>query len=185
MKSKNLFIVLILISIVSVEAFVIFKQSQMLRNFRKDVPVLLKGERIAYFDIIDPEAKKLDASALKRNPFSIIFIFEQPCSICNKNIDYWKGLRKLVKNNIPIYAIVLDNYAQMFDLHQSGRLNFKLYAPNNREEFIKHMRIRFNIAQTILLKEDSVISVKLGTLSNDDFLDILKIIKSSGRLTSK
>jgi|GEM_PF-1912484 len=168
-------------ALIVVETYVIIRQAKTARDFRKEVPLLLKGEKITYFDMMDADGKTIDSSTLEKNPLSLVYIFDRPCSRCNKNIDYWKKIRSLADNRLPVHAVVLDNYSEMLELHKSGFLNFKLYTPVDKERFTRAMRIKLNLAQTIVLERGTVQSVKLGLLSHEDFMEIVTMIKRTGR----
>jgi len=180
MKIKSI-IGIVLLALLTIETYIIIRQVDIIRSIKKEVPFLIKGEQIDYFDLLNVEGTVIDNFTLEKNPHSLVFIFEQPCSECTKNIVYWKKIKNLVKEKIPVYGIVLEDYDETLNFYHSVKLNFNLFFPENKQKFLDRLRIKYNFAQTILLKRNRVDQVKIGNLSSEDFLDVIKILRTQIR----
>jgi len=55
-----------LLAVIWVETYVIIKQAISTRNLKKEIPLLLKGETIKHFDMIDADGNTLKGSVLKK-----------------------------------------------------------------------------------------------------------------------
>jgi peroxiredoxin len=176
MKNKCYIIVLGLMSVLVIAAYVIFMQAKENRYLRVNMPYLLPNEKITYFDIIGVDNERVDASTLS-GKLSVIFIFKTPCSKCNENILFWSKIAKILDGKANVFGIVSTGYGEMADFSEKARLNFKLYTPDEPDKFKKHLKIRINIAQTILYYDKSVVMVKIGDLDADDYMGILKKAK--------
>lgn len=89
MRVKAILIV-VLLSLLTIETYVIIRQAKTIETIKKEIPFLILGERIEYFDLVGVEGNAIDNSFLESSAYSLVFIFERPCSKCNKNIAYWK-----------------------------------------------------------------------------------------------
>jgi hypothetical protein len=69
----------------------------------------------------------------------------------------------------------------MLNFYHSVKLDFNLYFPENKQKFLDRLRIKYKFAQTILLKRNRVDQVKIGNLSSEDFLDVIKILRTQIR----
>lgn len=102
MRVKAIFLV-VLLALLTIETYVIIRQAKTIESIKKKMPLLIIGEKIDYFDLIGAEGNAIDNNFLKKSPYSLVFIFERPCSKCNKNIAYWKKVKSLIKDRIPVY----------------------------------------------------------------------------------
>lgn len=181
MRIKNV-IILIFLALLTVETTIIVKQDLQIKYLKKKIPVLIEGEKLKYFDLVDAETRIIDNKILEKYPYSILFIFENPCSPCNDNIVYWKKIKKFINNKIPIYGIIPDYYEKMVDFSNTGGMNFSVYAPVNKNKFINELKLKFNFAETLLLKRNKIEYIRIGKIDNDEFtgllLKIKKIIKN-------
>lgn len=168
---------LVIISILIIAGFSIFKLVQTNNKLRKSIPYLQIGEKINNFDLLDKDARKINSSELhKDNQLSLIFIFSRPCTKCNKNVIYWQRLSRLVSGKANTYGIVMDNPGTAFAFEESANLDFKIYVPENIQGFQERMRIKLNFSQTILYK-NGVRYMKLGDLDPDNAKQIIKIVR--------
>ncbi len=76
-----------------------------------------------------------------------------------------------------MYGIILDELSEMIALSQSFPLTFELYCPCDQNKFRRKFDTKYNLAQTILYKNNKIVYKKDGTLEMDDYFDIVKIIK--------
>lgn len=174
---KSSLLIFVLISLLIVETYIIIQQASTIKKIEEKIPILLKGETIDYFDMIDINNESIDASVLKNSSFNLIFIFDQPCSRCSRNILYWKKIKKLVKDKIACYGIVLSEYENMINFANEGGLNFNLYFPIDEDKFKNKLKIRLKLSQTIILNKNRVMNIHIGNLTPNEFSDILNQIR--------
>lgn len=184
LTSKFPILLLVLISLIIVETYVIIKQQIKIKRIEENLPVLLKGEPIKYFDLYGIDDHKINSSILSGKEYNVIFIFDQPCSICTQNIAFWKKIKKFMGNKIPVYGVVLSEYENMVNYAKQGMLNFDIYFPIDREKFIENFRLKMNLAQTIILNKNKVLYIHQGTLNAKSFSYILSQLKNlvNGRM---
>ncbi|MGD2085748.1 MAG: hypothetical protein PVH61_06135 [Candidatus Aminicenantes bacterium] len=65
----------------------------------------------------------------------------------------------------------------MFELVDKARLHFKVFVPNDPSKFKKALRYKLNMAQTILVVDGKVDSIKIGEMDGDSFTEILRKVK--------
>lgn len=151
----------------------LFRENKALKN---SLPYLLDGEIVTYFDLINIDNKKITAADLNDGKLSLILVFQQPCSRCNESLQLWERLAKILSKRAKIYGVILD-MNEMANFSAQGDSAFHLYSPLEPEKFKGIFRLRINIPQTIIYHNNKVAAIKMGTLSGDDFLDLLKKIK--------
>ena len=174
-------IIPILILIIAVSWYLIYRQSRQIRTLRNSLSSLAIGEKIDYFDLIGTDKKKVDASMLNRVGVSLVFIFKNPCASCNSNLSIWRRMAKVMKNEAKIYGIWFGDHTEMFDLQEKGRLGFKLYTPIDIDKFKKKFNLKNSNAQTLLYYDNKVKAVRDRDLDGEDYTAILKKAKKAGR----
>lgn len=177
MKKINLSCILTIIGISIIFGFVLFKYNQRLQQITNSIPYIVPGDSIEYFELTGMDTSKLSASDLSIEQPVLIFIFSRPCSPCNKNIPYWKKIAKILNSRITTYGIVLSGLTEAYNFSEKAKLTFPVYVPNDIKQFIKKMKIKFNLPQTILYHKDKVYLTKLGKLDGDDTVDIINTAK--------
>jgi peroxiredoxin len=179
-KMKNILNILtslFLIPIIVVSIFIIINQSNQIKALNKNLPTLNQGDKIKYFDLIGVDKEKIDVSVLNNQKISLIFIFSQPCSPCNKNIPYWKKLANIFSETSNIYGIILGDIPGIANFSNSMKFKFKLFCPMDLYKFREKFRLKLNLNQTIICKNEKVIYIKEGDLEPIDYFRIYKIIK--------
>lgn len=178
MKKEKVYSLLnmVLLAIIIVLGFALYKSLNMNRLLRGSLPYLTPGEAIEYFHLSGMDARTIDASVLKQDIPSLIFIFSRPCSPCNKNIVYWKKMAEILKDKVTIYGVILGKVTDAYNFPENAKLNFNIYVPENIDEFIQKLRIKLNFPQTIVYHE-TVRFVKLGTMEGEDAVSIIKFVK--------
>lgn len=169
-------LVTFLLLMIAIEAVIIFKfirQNELLKN---SLISIVPGEKISYFELISSNGEEVNVSNLKRNQISALFIFEQPCSPCNQNIEFWQRLSRIFKDKIKIYGIIIDESIEALNFVEEKNLNFAVYIPKNKKKFIDVFRLKTAWAQTILYC-DKADYIKLGNLQFEDFIWLSKKIK--------
>lgn len=174
---KNYITILSLLSALIIALFIIVMQAKENRFLRANLPYLLPKEKITSFDLVGADNERIDVDALKGKP-SLIYIFQTPCSACNDNVLFWKKIAGILKDDINVFGIVLSDYGEMVSFTEEARLNFKVYYPVEPIKFKENLKIRLNIAQTIVYFEDEVFRVNMGNLNGEDYTQILKEIKA-------
>lgn len=178
MKNKNFIFTLVLLGALILSGFALLKAIQINKQIRASIPYLLDGEQISYFDLMGQDYTYIDHKALDEQKPSLILIFSRPCSPCNKNILYWKKMATLFKNKVDIYGIVLNKSTENFEKLHQAKLNFKIFIPQDIEKFIKNMRIKLNLAQTIVYYKNKVQYLKLGKLDGDEATKVIKKVRA-------
>lgn len=178
MKNRTLIIVLVIAGILVLSGYAIFKLYRMNQQAKANMPYLLIGEHVEYFDLLDEDANPISASTLEKDRPSIILIFSRPCSPCNKNIVYWRKIAEVLEKDVDIYGIVLGSASEAFNFAEEAKLNFKIYVPEDLEKFIKKQRIMLNFGQTILYTADNGVNyLKMGPLEGDEAVSIINMAK--------
>lgn len=94
MKNKTFVIALIVVGVSILFGFTVFKLYRLNQETKANLPYLLIGEKINYFDLLDKDANQISVSAFKSDRPVMIFIFSRPCSPCDKNIVIGRKWRK-------------------------------------------------------------------------------------------
>ena len=177
MKDKTFTYKLIIVSILIIAGFTIFRFIQTNKKTRNSLPYLTQGEKIKYFDLIGEEGEKTDSLFLQSNMPSLIFIYSRPCNPCNKNIIFWKKIVEILDGDVSVYGIILDDQNEAFSYSRNANLNFKIYVPEDLDRFIEELRIKLNFSQTIVYHK-GLSFLKLGELESEEVVNIIKLTKS-------
>jgi thiol-disulfide isomerase/thioredoxin len=165
------------LGISAIFGFVLFKYNQRLQQITNSIPYIVPGDSIKEMELTGMDTSKITAADLSKEQPALIFIFSRPCSPCNKNIPYWNKIGKILEGRAAIYGIVLSDLTEAYNFSEKAKLTFPLYIPNNLNQFIKEMKIKFNLPQTILYHKDKVYLTQLGLLNGDDTADIINAVK--------
>jgi len=176
-KKKYLAIIAGLIFLCAVSLF-IFDLIQKNKNIQSQLPYLVPGEQITYFDVLGLNAEKITAGMLNSKKIALLFIFQQPCSHCDRNLATWNRIGRILKNDVDIYGIIPAPPGQMFELKENARLSFNIYSPDDLVKFKKNFRLKTDLAQTILYVDREVDFVKFGDVNGDDYTNLLRRIKT-------
>ena len=177
MKSKTINFVLIMLAIIILFSFAVFKLYRLNEQTKAKIPYLTIGEHIDEFDLIGEDALEINASVFNSRRPAVIFIFSRPCNPCQKNIKYWRKMKEILKDRLDFYGIILDDAASAFSFSEKAKLNFKLYVPVDLDRFIQKMRVKLNFSQTILYSKNGVEYLKLGELEGDESVYIINMAK--------
>lgn len=174
-KKGAIALLVVLGLVIVVETSIIVRQTTYINHLKKNVPYLMEGEEVTSFDLTGLDNQPAGIDQLRDEKVSLIFIFEQPCTSCNKNLMPWKKMAKMAANQtIPTFGIVLDEPANVLNAFKNNSSGFPVYVPNDPTAFIEQFRVRLPMAQTIILKGRKVIRVKFGNLGSDDFLSLVQ-----------
>jgi peroxiredoxin len=177
MTKKKYVLYLGILSVIIISVYVIVMQARENRFLRENIPHLLPGEEISYFQLIGTDTEAINLNALSEK-LVFIYIFKTPCSKCNENVMCWNKMAKILKDKADFYGISLSGYADMLEISKSSGLNFSMYSPEDSEKFIRSWKLKFNIPQTIIYHNGKVLMVKLGNLNGKDYIKMLKKAKS-------
>lgn len=169
MKWKKLvnaaLIVSIALFVVSVFVFYYLENRQL----KESLNSVYKGEKIERLELSDMNGQRIgfaDASRAKR---SLIFIFERPCSPCNKNLGYWNRLSSLGGKDAKTFGVIVDTQETMVNFAMNRKVNFAVGAPVDKNEFVKTFRLHYNFSETILMEGNRVKLVHIGDFDTDSF----------------
>lgn len=175
-KKTNVILICLLVAAALSASFITVEQHKRIRMLENSLPFLPAGEKIGYFDLIDKNDKKVDKTTIADNKVTLIFVFERPCSPCNKNIVFWNKIALRFKDQVNIYGVIAEDFQDFYNQLESLRVGFQLYCPDNVEMFLNELRIRTNMAQTILYAK-GVQYLKLGELGNKDIFSLIEKIE--------
>lgn len=175
-KRAGLTLIGLLIAVVLSTSFIILSQQKRIQVLENSLPYLPLQEKIDYFDLIDREENRIDKSVFEKGKISLVYIFQRPCSPCNKNIVFWNKIASQFKNQVKVYGIIADDYQDFYNQADALHVNFHLYCPDNLERFLSELRIRGSMAQTILYA-NGVRYLKLGDLESEDVFRLIDQIK--------
>jgi len=172
---KNRTFILAIVALIVV-ALYIYKITNENIRLREAIPYLLIGEIIDYFDLKRADGVNVDSTYLNTTDdrLKVIFIFESPCSACNKNLTFWKRMVSQGKRekDIDVFGIIMGSSEELMNAANLNFANFDLYCPIDIEQFKKSLHLKINLPQTILYKNKQVIYIKLGMLLLSDFHEI-------------
>ncbi len=178
MKNKTLNFALVVLVIVILFGFAVFKLYRMNEQTKASLPYLAIGERIEYFDLIGEDASQINVSVFNSERPVLIFILSRPCNPCQKNMKYWQKMKEILLDRVDFYAIILDNATSAFSFSEQANLNFKVFVPVDLNRFIQKMRIKLNLPQTILYVKNEVKYLKLGELEGEEAVNIINMAKN-------
>jgi hypothetical protein len=150
-------------------------QQSIIKNMGKNMVYPVPG-----ISIPDIELTPINHQPPNQNKkIKLIFIFKSPSSACNANLTAWKRLTQYFREDIEIRGIILDGKIEAQRLIDEKSVNFQLYVPEDIETFKKKMHINMNMAQTILVSDNKIISIHLGTLKYTHIERMINTIEES------
>lgn len=182
MKKDNILYALLIIAILVTAGVIITNLIQENKTLKAHVPCLVEGERIEYFDLKGMDEQVIDESNLEEEGTSLIFIFSRPCSPCNRNIVFWNRTANILKDDVRVFGIILDDFSRAHDFSQSKKLHFNIYVPVDLNRFVEQWRLKLDLAQTVLYHDLQVKTVEIGDLNGQSFTEM---VKAARRLTGK
>ncbi len=177
MSRKSYVIVGILFLLVALEAAVIIKQNKAIAKLQRSRPFLMTGEVLEPVKLLGVNNERISLGKWGDSEVSLLFIFEQPCTTCTKNLGYWKRLRQVVKGKANVYGIVAGEYREAFGFFDKRKPGFNIYVPYDKAEFTEKVRTRTQLSQTILIKGNKIIALKIGELGHPGFLELVSTIR--------
>ncbi len=138
---------------------------------------LALGEKLPELKLVALDNTNLNTSSFSQG-VSVLFCFKIPCSSCNSNLSSWNNLAGYFGDRIRVIGIIPDGASEAFQLQEGKRVNYPLCMPVDREAFARQMRLKINMAQTIVIYNNEVIAVKFGTLSGDDLKSLVSTIEA-------
>ena len=173
-KNYLLFIACVLLVF---SGFFNYKLYKISKQYQQSLPYLVPGESISSLKLLGtteytPDLKRWDESAIQ-----VIYIFSQPCTICDKNMIFLKKFSRLLERPVIILGIVVGNLSEGYEFARKAELEFNIYVPEDLSKFKKDFRIKFNDSQLILCRGLEIVYVKLGELSSGEFVTILELIR--------
>ncbi len=177
MKKTTIFEIIItvvglaLIGIIGTQAITIRKQ-------RANAISLSLGESIPKLELVTLKNEPFDETIFssKRNKVTMLCIFQTPCSSCSKAIGPWRMLANYFGDKLTVIAIIPANKQDSSNFNESGQLNFKVYQPVDAVRFRTKMRLKTKLSQTIVLKGENVVAIKIGDLDEEDFQSLVNTI---------
>lgn len=167
-----------LIALVIFLSLLLYLNMQSKEKITNELASLQVDESIDEMALISEDGTTVNRFKMSTYETAAIFIFSRPCSPCNKNIPFWRRLSSLKKADI--FGIIVDEPTKMVNFSESMNLNFKLYAPFDINIFKEIFRLKFDLAQTLLLKHGKIIYVKVGELTPQDYFEIAKKLDNGG-----
>lgn len=146
------------------------------KRFEESYFSLVPGETLPALDLISLDNIRVNLSEIK-GPLALI-IFKTPCTTCNANLNVWKNLAQYFGERVNMMGIISDGDTKAAAEFIGDKVaNFKIYMPMDKEAFKKQMRLKLNMAQTIIVYNNKVREVKLGVLSADDLNALIAAFK--------
>ena len=177
MKLKKGF-VFISIALLIFSGFTIYKLIRLNRQYRNALPYRLVGETIEYLSLESTNENVPSLRELPGEMVSILYIFSQPCTICDKNLFYLKKFTRFLDKSVVIRGVVIGNFSDAYKFIQNAEPGFDVYVPEDLNRFIDEFRIKFNQSHLLVCKGKEIKFVRTGELSSDGFPQILRTIRS-------
>lgn len=174
LKNAVLFIALALLIF---SGFTNYKLFKLNRQYRNALPYFLVGETIDYLELQSTDENVPGLRELPDNKLSILYIFSQPCTPCDKNLIYLKKFARLLDKSITIRGIVVGNLSEGYEFTQKAKLDFNIFVPEDLNRFIEAFRLKLKQSHLLVCKGKEIRFVKMGELSSDEFTQILKMIR--------
>lgn len=134
------------------------------RDLAKKIPFITSKEKIEDFNLTGVDESRVTLQDLKNQNQSLVFIFSRPCTPCNQNLVFWNKIAQIVGDKVNIYGIILNDLTEAYNFAKDGKLEFKVYVPDNLESFKQSWKIQTDQAKTILMNKDRPALTYLGNL---------------------
>jgi hypothetical protein len=174
-KNAALFIALALLIF---SGFTNYKLFKLNRQYRNALPYFLVGETIDYLGLQSTEENGPDLKELPDNKVSILYIFSQPCTPCDKNLIYLKKFARLLDKSAAIRGVVVGDLSEAYEFVQNAKPGFDVYVPEDLNRFTDAFRLKFKHSHLLVCRGKEVQFVKMGELTSDEFTQIIKMIRS-------
>jgi len=174
MKKIYLMIIALIVTVITL-CLLLYLNMQSKEKLVDKLANLQVGESIDEMALISEDGTTVNRLNVRTYEMTAVFIFSRPCSPCNKNIPFWRRISSLKK--AEIFGIIVEDVTKMANFAESMNLNFKLYCPEEINKFKENFRLKFDLAQTLLLMHGKIIYVKVGDLTPQDYFEIAKKLK--------
>lgn len=176
-NGKNYFFIFAIILLL-LSGYFNYKLFKVNRYYQQALPYFIPGERIDYLGLQSTDEKAPNPEKLDDSAIQILYIFSQPCSPCDKNIIYLKKFARLLDKSVIIRGIAIGTLSEGYDLAQKVDLGFNIFIPQDLDRFKKEFRLKFKSSQLIVCRGRTVLYVKTGEISSEEFPEILNMIRS-------
>ncbi len=171
-------VLLVALALLIFSGFVNYKLFKLNRQYQKALPYLLVGEKIDYLDLQSTDENGPGLKELPDNTLSILYIFSQPCTPCDKNLIYLKKFARLLDKSVIIRGVVVGNLSEAYEFTRNAKLDFNIFVPGNVKRFSGEFRLKFKHSHLIVCRGKEIRFVKMGELSSDEFTQIIKMIRN-------
>lgn len=157
----------------------LFYNIQLTQSIRRLQPWLapfFNGEALDGLDVIGEDGKS-HWLAFQRGKTHLVFLFEQPCTQCNKNKTLWAKLDSLCEGQVDVFGILLTDMQTLVNVSRQGDFPFPVYVPSQIDYFRQQMRLRDPFARTVLVHNGRVIFSHCGDLGMAEFSGLLAQVK--------
>ena len=148
---KN-FLFLFVLALLIFSGFINYKLFKLTRHYKNALPYFLVGETIDYLDLQSTEENSPDLKELPENKVSIIYIFSQPCTPCDKNLIYLKKFARLLDKSVAVRGGVVGSLSEGHKFTRNAKLDFRIFVPVELEKFIDEFRLKFKHSQFLVCK---------------------------------
>lgn len=173
--NKKSIVIAVIAGALLVSIILNFHLFRTVKTVQKFLPYLLRGEKVNGMELVDEFGADIEPG--NSGGDYLVFIFTEGCSPCNKNIKLWDKMADLLDSKIRVYGVILDDVNGMVEFSEQARLRFHLHVPRDVERFKNAFRIQLDLPQTIYVKNNKVDYLKLGVLSGDDYIHMMKYLK--------
>jgi len=172
-KRSGYLVPVLILFLVLMLVFMMFNQKKQIDRLKAGNVFLSVGDDLKQLELVDiannQKTHKLNDGV------SILFVFEKPCSPCNKNINFWNKIAILLREKVQTYGIIEEDFSNARETKLQNRVVFPLYAPVDVDEFRKVIPTSINLPQTVVVMNGKVSNLYVGQLSPESVKDIMQI----------
>lgn len=168
----------VVLALLIFSGFVNYKLFKINRQYQNALPYFLVGEKIDYLDLESTDENGSGLKELPDNTLSILYIFSRPCTPCDKNLIYLKKFARLLDKSVTIRGVVVGNLSEGYEFTRKAKLDFNIFVPEDLNRFIDEFRLKFKHSHFLVCRGKEIMYVKMGELTSDEFVQILKMIRS-------
>jgi peroxiredoxin len=172
-STRNVIMTLLVLVCITVIGF----QAVQIKKLKASLFTFDHGDTLPQLELQNLDNNPPDSSGFSQG-ISVLLIFKTPCSSCNANLNSWNNLAKFFGDRINVLGIIPDGDPAAFRLIEEQKVNFPLYMPQNKDAFSRKMRLKLNMAQTIVVHNNKVKAIKIGALSAEDLNFLVSTIKT-------
>ncbi len=162
------------LAIIFYQQFLIKKMTVKRDNYQSRV-----GDTLPKIDLI--RIGKNAGNSVEPIDFSqgmfVLLFFKSNC-LCSNNHTSWKNLASYWGTRIKVLGILPTEREAAEKMLESRQFTFEIFIPKEWVTFRQQMGIVSSEEQTILVFQNKVIAIKLGTLRAEDLADIFASIKT-------